>query len=349
MKRTLAAGAVVALALLTACTPNNSPGANPSADAPTEDVSSDASIILKLASGGSETLPMYLAIEEVFKPMVEEGSDGEIAVDLYPSSQLGDDVSLIEQLRSGTLEASIPSTAPLVGLVPELAVFDMPFLFNDHEAAYELLDGEFGTNMNERIEEAGLINLGWGELGFRHVTNSQRDVHTPDDLSGLRIRTQENPIQIETWRALGVNATPMPISEVFTAIQQGALDGQENPVSAFYGWSIHEVNEHVTLTGHVYSPSAFLISQTAWDTYDQETQDLLMAAGEATVERSREISQSQEGDLLAEMEEGGVTVTTLTDEEREQFQDATVDIWTDVEATAGAEIVAELRAELGHE
>lgn len=339
------------MALLAACTPDTTGGEGSAGDAGagTEGNAASASITFKVASGGSETLPMYMALEEVFKPMVEENSSGDISVELYPSSQLGDDVKLVEQMRSGTLEASIPSTAPLVGLTPELAIFDMPFLFASADEAYEILDGPIGEGLSANLADADLINLGWGELGFRHLTNAVTDVRSPADVSGLRIRTQENEIHIETWKQLGANPTPMPISEVFTAIQQGALDGQENPVAAFYGWKIYEVNEHITLTGHVYSPSTFLVSERIWDTYDQATKDVLSEAALATVERSREISHEQEAELLAEMEDSGAEIIALSDEEKLEFQEATVGIWDLVEQTAGTEIVTSLRDALGHD
>lgn len=305
------------------------------------------SIVFKVGSGGSVTLPQYLAMVEVFKPMVEEKSGGRIKVELYPASQLGDDVKLIEQLRSGSLESAIPVPSPIVGLVPELAILDIPFLFSSNQVADKVLDGEIGKKLDARLAEKGLINLGWGELGFRHVTNAKRDIRTPEDLKGLKIRTQENTIHIATWKALGVNATPMPVSEVFTAIQQGAIDGQENPVSAFYGWKIHEVNKHITLTGHVYSPNTVLVSKKIWDTYDQDTKNILMEAGKASAKRSREIARSQESAMLKEMINGGCTVIELTAEQKAQFQDATKSVWPMVEEKVGKELFAEIKSAAG--
>jgi tripartite ATP-independent transporter DctP family solute receptor len=290
---------------------------------------------------------MYLAAEDVFKPMVEEKSGGRISVELYPASQLGDDVKLVEQLRSGTLECAIPVPSPLVGLVPELAIFDTPFLFSSSEVADRILDGGIGTRLNKLMEDKGLVNLGWGEMGFRHVTNAKKDIRSPDDLKGLKLRTMENPIHIATWRALGVNATPMPVSEVFTAIQQGAIDGQENPVSGFYGWKIHEVNKHISLTGHAYSPNTILVSKRIWDTYDQATKDIILEAGKATAKRSREIARSQESALLREMKDTGCTIIEFTDAQKVPFQQATTSVWNLVSDRVGADIFNDLKKELG--
>jgi tripartite ATP-independent transporter DctP family solute receptor len=235
----------------------------------------------------------------------------------------------------------------LVGLVPELALFDTPFLFSSGTVADRILDGEVGTKLDGLLSDKGLINLGWGEMGFRHVTNSKKDIRTPDDLRGLKLRTMENPIHIATWRALGVNATPMPISEVFTAIQQGAIDGQENPVSGFYGWKIHEVNKHITLTGHAYSPNTILVSKRVWDTYDQEAKDIILTAGKATAKRSREIARSQEADMLKEMRDGGCTIIELTDAQKIPFQQATLSVWDLVSDRVGKDIFENLRTALG--
>src|SRR5699024_3133347 len=146
--------------------------------------------------------------------------------------------------------------------------------------------GPIGDELSDNLANAGLINLGWGELGFRHLTSAAKEVRTPDDVSALRIRTQENDIHIATWKALGANPTPMPTSEVFTAIQPGALDGQANLVAARYGWKIYEVHEHITLTEPVSSPSTFVVTQKMWDTYDEDTRDIISEAALATVERS---------------------------------------------------------------
>lgn len=297
-----------------------------------------AKIVFKVGSGGSITLPMSIAMQEYFEGEVEKRSNGRIDVEVYPASQLGDDVKLVEQLRSGTLECAIPVPSPLVGLVPQLAIFDTPFLFKSTKLADELLDGELGQQLNKLFEEKGLVNLGWGEMGFRQTTNSKRDIKKPEDLQGLKIRTMENPVHIATWRALGTIPTPMPVSEVFTAIQQGAIDGQENPVAGFYGWKIYEVNKHISLTGHVYSPNTILVSKTIWDTYDEETKKIISEVGKETAVLSRKIAREQEGKLLKEMEDSGCTIINLSDEEKIPFQKATAAVWDDVSKRVGKDM-----------
>ena len=200
-------------------------------------------ITIKFAVGGPETLPIYRAAKDYFKPQIEAKSNGRIKVELYPSSQLGDDVKLIESVRSGTLEATGPTSGPIVGLVPEVAIFDIPFLFPNAKVADFILDGKIGQLLNARMEAKGIYNLAWSEMGYRYLTNSVREIKAPQDVKGLKIRTMENPIHLETWRLLGANPTPMPVSEVFTALKQKAIDGQENPVVAISGWKFYEVNK----------------------------------------------------------------------------------------------------------
>jgi tripartite ATP-independent transporter DctP family solute receptor len=223
----------------------------------------------------------------------------------------------------------------------------MPYLFSSSEVADKVLEGDIGKKLDALLAEKGLVNLGWGEYGFRHATNSKRDIRTPEDFKGLKIRTMENPIHIATWKTMGVNPTPMPVSEVFTAIQQGALDGQENSVPAFYGWKIHEVNKHITLTGHSYSPSTILVSKKIWDTYDQHTKNILLEAGKATARKSHEIARTQQATMLKEMTDSGCTVIELTDEQKLQFQEATKSVWPMVEEKVGKEIFAEIKSAVG--
>jgi TRAP-type C4-dicarboxylate transport system substrate-binding protein len=148
----------------------------------------------------------------------------------------------------------------------------------------------------------------------------------------------ENAIHIATWRALGTVPTPMPVSEVFTAIQQGAIDGQENPVPGFYGWKIHEVNKHITLTGHVYSPNTILVSKKIWDTYDEETKKIISEVGKETAVLSRKIAREQEGKLVKEMQDSGCTIIELSEKEKVPFQKATAAVWDDVSKRVGKEL-----------
>jgi tripartite ATP-independent transporter DctP family solute receptor len=347
MKKTIILVLTFVLALFVAgCTQVGSSSASTGSQ-PVSRQTEKAEIIFKVGSGGSDTIPGYVACVEVLKPQIEEKSAGRIKVELYPSSQLGDDVKLIEQLRAGTLECTIPITSPLVGLVPEISLFDVPFMFPDGNAVNKIMDGEIGKKLNNLLAEKGLINLYWGGYGFRELMNARRAVKTPADLKGLKIRTVENPIYIAMWKAIGANPTPMPVSETFTAIQQGTVDGQENSISASYGWRVHEVAKHITLSSHMYNPETFIVSKKIWDTYDQSTKNVLLEAGKTAALRSREIATEQDARLLEEMKKAGCTVYELTLEEKQLFQKAASSVWPLVEEKVGKELFDMLKKELG--
>ncbi len=303
-------------------------------------------ITIRVGLGGPKTLPSYKAMEEILVNDLGVKTNGHLKFELYPASQLGSDVQVIAAVRSGVLEMASCATAPLVGLVKEFAIFDTPFLFTSADTAHKILDGDIGNTIVDLIGEKDIYLLGWSELGFRHLTNSVRDVRTPADIKGLKIRTMENPIHLATWRALGANPTPMPISEVYTAIHQKAIDGQENPVAAFFGWKIHEINKHISLTGHVYSPQTFIFSKKILDTLSKEDQDLIREYVKKAALRAREINREQEGDYLSKIKDSGATVIELTTEEKAAFQEATKTIWNTVGDTVGADFMNKLKSEL---
>ncbi len=341
----LLAAVLAAAFLISACDKAPPPPAAAAKDAPAAKAAPQ--IVIKFAVGGPDTLPLYRAVKEHFKPQIEAKSNGRIAVELYAGSQLGDDVKLIESLRSGTLEAAGPTSAPLVGIVPEVAILDIPFLFRDAKVADFVLDGKIGKDINAKLEAAGLYNLAWSEMGFRYLTNNVREIKAPQDIKGLKLRTMENPIHLATWRQLGANPTPMPVSEVFTALKQAAIDGQENPIVAISGWKFYEVNKYITLTGHVYSTLSFLYSKKIFDGYSKEDQALIREIAKETGIKGREIARSDEAKYIEAIKKTGLaSFTELTKEQKKAFQDATASVWEVVAAKAGAPLIADLKAEL---
>jgi TRAP-type transport system periplasmic protein len=343
----LLGGGLLAASLLTGCMKANEPA--PKAAAPQAPAAAAATpkITIKFAVGGPDTLPIYRAVKDYFKPQIEAKSNGRIVVELYPASQLGDDVKLIESLRSGTLEATGPTSAPLVGIVPEVAILDIPFLFRNTKVADFILDGKIGQDLNAKLEAKGLYNLAWSEMGFRYLTNSVREIKAPRDIKGLKLRTMENPIHLATWRLLGANPTPMPVSEVFTALKQQAIDGQENPVVAISGWKFYEVNKYITLTGHVYSTLSFLYSKKLLDSYAKEDQELIRQIAKETGIKGREIARSDEVKYIEDIKKSGLaTFTELTADQKKAFQNATASVWDVVSEKTGPELIKELKAEL---
>ncbi|WP_317855591.1 DctP family TRAP transporter solute-binding subunit [Chakrabartyella piscis] len=356
MKRFLSVAMVVSMLSLTACggmssAQSDAPAEEAAAPVETEaaapvQADSEAEIVIKLSNGSSESAPTVVTATDVFKPMVEEATDGKVRIDVYASAQLGDDTKATEACRAGELEMVNTSTAPLVGLIPELAIFDIPFLFTSPEIADAVIDGPVGELINEKLEEKGLINLAWNENGFRDLTNSIRPVSSPEDLVGLKIRTMENQFHLEAWAAMGASPTPMSWSEVFTALQQHTIDGQENPIPNFYSARIHEVNQYITTTGHIYSPQFLLYSKELFDKLDPDVQQALRDAGEAYTIAEREENRRQSDELKVALVEEGCEVIELTAEQKQAFVDATASVWDSVGETVGEEMMTLLRSEL---
>lgn len=343
----LTAGAMIAT-LITGCLSSSKapqPAAAPSTSNQSETKSTNAKVI-KISNGVAEKHPAVIALKEKFKPLVEQKTNGRYKIEVYHSNQLGDDVKATEAARAGTLEACVTSTAPLVGFTKELAIFDIPFLFPNEKVADGVLDGQLGKKLSDLMPSKNLVNVAWWENGFRHLTNSVREVKTPADLKGLKIRTMDNALHLAAWRAMGANPSPMSWSEVFTALQQHAIDGQENPVPNFYTARIQEVNKYITTTGHIYSPFMFLFSKKFFDGIPKEDQDIIIAAAREAGLYERQLNREATKQNLEDIKKEGGIVTELTAEQKKLFQDLTAPIWDQVADKAGKDLVNELKAEI---
>lgn len=361
-KRTLAMVLCAGMAVsLTACggmvgsdqqtpadtTPPAAEGGSTTPDAgPTEYTSSAQTqgktneIVIKVSNGAGETSPGVKAQLSTFAPMVESESNGRIGVEVYSGAQLGDDTTATEMVVAGQLEINNTSTAPLVGYVPELGIFDIPFLFSDEAEADAIMASEVGDYLNARLEEKGIVNLAWNENGFRELTNSKRAVATAADVSGLKIRTMENKFHQELWNSLGATATPMSSSELYTALEQGTVDGEENPIANFYSYQFQEVQDYITMTNHIYSPFLFDMSKVIWDTYDQETQDIVSRAAAAFGEEEKKVNRAAAAENLQScIDDFGIEVTYLDDATRQEFLDKTAHIQDMIAAETGSEIM----------
>jgi tripartite ATP-independent transporter DctP family solute receptor len=293
-------------------------------------------IVIKMSNGAAETAPPVVAGLSTFAPEVEYNSNGNIGVEVYSGAQIGDDTTATEMVVAGQCEIVNTSTAPLVGYVPELGIFDIPFLFNDEAEADKIIGGELGDYLNEKLEAKNLVNLAWNENGFRELTNSKRPVATVADVAGLKIRTMENEFHEELWNSLGATATPMSSSELYTALQQKTVDGEENPVANLYAYGFHEVQDYITISNHIYSPFLFLFSKRIWDTYDDSTKQIIADAAEKYgVEEKRVNRAAAEEDL----ELSGLEVTYLTDEAKAEFVAKTAHIQDMIAKKTGQEVM----------
>ncbi|KAF1046548.1 TRAP transporter substrate-binding protein [Xylophilus sp.] len=255
----------------------------------------------------------YGAAANAWAETVEKGSSGAFKFKQFPSSALGGERELIESLQLGTVEAVIVSTGALSNFVPDVGVVDIPFLFRDTAHARAVLDGDFGRELLGKFQKRGLIALAWGEQGFRHLTNNKHPVAKPEDLKGLKIRVTENPVHITAFRTLGASPTPMSWPEVIGALQQGTIDGQENPISVIVSAKLWQVQKYLSLTAHVYAPMALIVSPAFWGTLNDPQKALFIQGAKAGAAASRRFVDAVEKKGVDEIRSHGTQVVTQVD------------------------------------
>ena len=216
---------------------------------------------------------------DYFAKLVKERTNGEVEIQVFPSSQLGNQRDLVEGLVLGTVDMTLTGTAVMGNFVPEVAVFDLPFIFRDIPHAYKALD-TVGMELCKLGEKKGMITLAIWENGVRHMTNNRNAIRKPEDMKGLKIRVMEQPVYIKMMEVLGASPTPMAMSELYTALQKGVVDGQENPLAHIASKRFDEVQKYISLTGHTYAPEVVLISTIAWKKLTPEQQDIVLKAAE---------------------------------------------------------------------
>ncbi len=286
-----------------------------------------------------ETQSDHIIMRDVFKKDIEEKSGGRISVELYPNGQLGGDRELIESVQLGTVQVAIPATSALAGFDKRFQVFDLPFLFKSKETAFKALDGELGHKVDELLKPLGMRNLGYGENGYRHITNNRNPVRKPDDLKGIKLRTMENPLHLAFFKMLGANPTPMSFGELYTALQQGTVDGQENPVVLVYTAKFFEVQKFYSLTGHVYSATMLVANDDFFASMPEDLWKIVEDAGKRYVVEQRVLAEEQEHKFLDELKKVGLQINELTPEEKQLFIDATLPVYDQFKDIIGAELV----------
>lgn len=272
-----------------------------------------------------------------YADLVKERTKGRVAIQIHHSRELGDERQVVEGLQLGTIHLTVTSTGPLGGFVPEMNVVDLPFLFRDAEHAYKVLDGEIGRNLLSRFEAIGIMGLAFWENGFRHITTAKKAVREPGDLKGLKIRVMENRVHQAAFRQLGADATPMAWGEVFTSLQQGLLDAQENPIPIIYTFKLNEVQKYVSLTGHVYSPAPLLMSKKTWDRMPPEIQKIMLDTAVEVAKYQRGLIHEQEQKQLGELKAKGMTV--IENPDRAAFRKAMKPVFEQFQGQFGKDLV----------
>lgn len=279
----------------------------------------------------------------VFQEEVEKNSSGRIAVELYPNSSLGSERVMFEACQMGTLEVAYGTTSVLANFDKTLQVLDLPFLFTDEAKAREAMVGELGQAAAANLGNIGLLNLTYMENGIRHLMNNSRPVNTPDDVKGLKIRTMENPIHMSAFTHLGASPTPMAFTELFTALQQGTVDGNEQPIFLIKSSRFEEVQKYLSLTGHFYTAGIATINKAFFESLPEDLQTVVMDA--AGVAREAQYAACDEDNASAlEYLKTKMEVNEISPENHQLFVDATASVYDEVEAEVGSEIMAIARA-----
>jgi tripartite ATP-independent transporter DctP family solute receptor len=302
---------------------------------------------IKVGIGLTSDHPQAQAVER-FAEIVDERTDGKITVKLFAGGVMGNDVTMISSLQGGTLEMTVPDTSTLVGIggLESFGLINLPFLFDKETEADALLDGPFGERLLAKLPEKGLVGLGFWENGFRHVTNSRKPINTAEDLSGLKLRVIQNPLFIDTFTALGASAQPMPFPEVYTALEQGVVDGQENPLATILASKFYEVQDYAVLSRHIYSVWALLMSKKLWDQLSPDEQKIIAEAAAEATDFERQTIRAYAEKAIEELEAEGMEVTELPPEEMEKLRQKTQPVWEKYTKEFGADAAQEMLAAL---
>jgi tripartite ATP-independent transporter DctP family solute receptor len=271
-----------------------------------------AQTTMKISISVAQNSHQGVAID-TFAREVDKRTGGRYKIQTFYSGALGGERESIEAVQLGTQELAFSSTGPVPNFVPDARILDVPFLFRDKAHARAVLDGPIGQEMLTKFEPKGFKALAWAENGFRHMTNSKRSVNAPEDLKGLKMRTMENPVHVAAYKGFGIVTTPMAFPEVFTALQQGTVDGQENPLSVIISAKFDQVQKHLSLTGHVYSPAIFLMNKAAFDKLSAADKQAFIEAAKEGTKANRARVDEDDAKGVADLRAKGMTVVDTLD------------------------------------
>ena len=281
----------------------------------------------------------YGAGTQAFCAELEKRTTGRFKCQIQAGAN--DERASIEAVQLGTLDVTNTSTGPVSNFVPEVGIVDIPFLFRDYDHARRALDGPIGQDILAKFPAKGLIALAWTENGFRHLTNSRRPVVKPDDVKGLKVRTMQNPVHIQAFQSIGVQPTPMAFSELFTSLQQGVVDGQENPIPVILSARFSQVQKHLSLTGHVYSPSLLLMSPKLWNSLSEADKANFREAARAGSAAQRKKVNDDESAGIAQLRSEGMEVVSTVD--GQAFRTAMTPVWAEFAKKYGAENIRRIQ------
>jgi tripartite ATP-independent transporter DctP family solute receptor len=320
----------------------------------TRSIATAAAVLLTVAASASQAQTVlklghvlakgshYDVGANVFCDEVAKGTQGRIKCQVFPASALGGEREQIEAVQLGTQDLVLTSTGPVGNFVPEIKIVDVPFLFRDYEHARKVLDGAIGQAMLASFPKHGLVGLAWSENGFRHMTNNKRPIVSAGDAAGLKMRTMENKVHMEGYRTFGILPTPMAFPEVFGALQQGVVDGQENPIPVILASKFSQVQKHLSLTGHVYSPALLITSPRVFNKLSDADKKVFADAAKASVAATRKKVNDDEATGIAQLEKDGMQVVRQVN--GNSFREATKSAYMNYAKEFGADRIAAIQA-----
>jgi TRAP-type transport system periplasmic protein len=282
---------------------------------------------------------------EKFAELVKAKSGGKMQVKVFPGAQLGGDVQVLSAVQGGTIDMASMNSGILQGQIKEYAIVDFPFLFDNAKEVDAILDGVVGKQLADKLPEKGLVHLAYYDLGFRQLTNSRRPIKTADDIAGLKIRVIQSPIYIETFNAMGANSVPMAFTEVYTALEQKAIDGQENPFTVIEANKFQEVQKYLAGTNHMYNPQSMFISKKTWDRLNKDEQAILLDAAKESAVFQRKFSRDAQAAALANLKQK-MEYTELPPAETAKLRAKLKPVIDKFSANVGAEFAKQVFAEI---
>ncbi|EWS63894.1 Extracytoplasmic solute receptor protein YiaO [Hydrogenophaga sp. T4] len=273
---------------------------------------------------------------------IEKGTQGRYKCQQFPNNALGGEREMIEAVQLGTQDVANVSTGALGNFVPETKIVDIPFLFRDYDHARKVMDGPIGQDLLKKMTAKGIVGLAWTENGFRHITNSKRAINTADDAKGLKLRTMENKVHMEGYKTFGILPTPMAWPEVFTALQQGTVDGQENPIPVILSNKLSQVQKHLSLTNHVYSPAVLVLTPAIWSKLSDADKKVFQDAAHQAATVQRKKVNDDEANGIAELRKDGMQVVEKVN--GESFRKAVAPAYANFAKEFGADKIAAIQS-----
>jgi len=293
--------------------------------------------------------PMVLKLGHVLSPThnwnvaavgfakdVEKETQGRIKINVFPSGQLGNEEEMIRSLMLHTMDMGLIGGDSFESIEPKMVIEALPYAWDDHDHADRALDGELGQRLLALLLKKGVRGLAYLENGFRHVTNSVRPITKPEDLKGIKLRTPQTPMKTKTFQALGASPVPMGFTEVYPALKQKVVDGQENPLAIIYNYKIYEVNEYLSLTGHIWSSAILVIDEQVWKKIDKKDQDIMTKLAAKWRDKQRQMIKDSEADLLAKIKKTQMKVNTV---DKGPFREAVEPVWKEYEKVFGRDLM----------